>query len=87
MKISEEQREYFARHREEGHPRYEPALRCPNCGGTEFFLYRGKLFTDQERKIIEPIADCKNCCSKSNWGYGISTYVFALKTKYHEEVD
>jgi hypothetical protein len=37
MKISEEQREYFARHREEGHPRYEPALRCPNCGGTDFF--------------------------------------------------
>jgi hypothetical protein len=85
MKMPDEQSEYFARHREEGHPEYGPALRCPNCGGTDFYIYRGRLPGDEERKTIEPIADCKNCCGKSNWGYGIRTYCICTKKKYHEE--
>jgi hypothetical protein len=29
MKMSDEQRSYYYKHREEGHPEYGPALRCP----------------------------------------------------------
>jgi hypothetical protein len=48
--ISEEERDYFYWHREEGHPEYGPALRCPACGGTEFFLYRGSLSLNRNDK-------------------------------------
>src|SRR6266516_7561461 len=85
IEMSDEQRSYYYKHREEGHPEYGPALRCPSCGGTEFFIYRGKLFTDQERKTIEPIADCKNCCRDPTVSMGTGTYVFALKTNYHDD--
>jgi hypothetical protein len=45
------------------------------------------------KKEKEPIADCKNCCGKSNWGYGISTYVFVTllhlgdTVSNHQDID
>jgi hypothetical protein len=36
MEMSDEQSSYYYKHRQEGHPQYGPALRCPTCGGTNF---------------------------------------------------
>ena len=59
-------------------PPYGHRLTCPNCGDTEFFMYRGNIYGyEKEYNLQQEIADCKSC--------RCSTYTHALKTDYNGE--
>jgi hypothetical protein len=53
---------------------YGTCLRCPNCDGFNFYMYRSSIYGDDEP---QDIADCLVC--------HVPTYTFALKDKYHED--
>ena len=53
---------------------YGNHLKCPECGGSSFFMYKSNIHAGDKTSVI---ADCIDCST--------STYASSLKSEYHDD--